>query len=98
MKDTWYYDKDKRLDKKGNRWHFVHRSFFNTAIPYDERPDEWYFRDDARTVFGVLRFEREKDNPFRNYEVMITKIMNDESFRKTLLAPETEKVWSKGWK
>jgi hypothetical protein len=68
------------------------------SLPYEERPDEWYFRDDARTVFGALKFERRKDNPFRNYGVMIGKIMNDPEFRKTLIDPATESVWSKNWK
>ncbi|HKC66338.1 MAG TPA: hypothetical protein VKB86_22030 [Pyrinomonadaceae bacterium] len=96
--DMWSYDRDKHLDKKGKRWHFVHHHFFDKNIPYDELPDEWYFRDDARTVFGLLRFGRRKDNPFRNYETMVNKIMNDEAFRETLLAPATKKVWSKNWK
>lgn len=94
----WHYDKQKRLDKKGNRWHFVHHDWDGLKIPYNEQPDEYYFRDDARTVFGVLRFGRRKDNSFRSYEVMINKIMNDEAFRKTLIAPETKGVWKKNWK
>ena len=99
MKEMWSYDKEKRFDRRGRRWHFVHRSFYDTGdLPYEERPDEWYFRDDERTEFGLLRFERKKDNPFRNYEVMVKKIMNDEAFRKTLLDPRTRGVWNKNWK
>jgi hypothetical protein len=98
MMEMWSYEKQKRFDVKGNRWHFVHRSFYDPGIPYDETPDEYYFRNDARTAFGVLRFERRKDNPYRSYEVMVNKIMNDEEFRQTLLAPETESVWQKSWK
>ena len=98
MMERWNYDKDKRLDNRGHRWHFVHRSFYDPKLPYAETPDEWYFRDDKRRIFGVLRFERRKDNPYRNYETMINKIMNDEAFRKTLLAPKTAQVWNKNWK
>jgi len=94
----WSYEKQKRFDKKGNRWHFVYHDWDGLQIPYEEQPVELYFRNDTRTVFGVLMFERRKDNPYRNYEVMVNKIMNDEAFRKTLLAPETEKVWNKNWK
>jgi hypothetical protein len=98
MREMWTYDKEQRFDRRGRRWHFVHRSFYATAVPFEERPDEWYFRDDARTEFGVLRFERKKDNPFRNYEVMVNKIMNDAAFRNTLLDPRTRRVWNKNWK
>lgn len=94
----WSYEKQRRIDKKGNRWHFVHHYDFEVGLPYDEQPSEFYFRDDARNVFGVLRFERHKDNPYRNYETMVNKIMNNKKFRNTLLAPETRDVWSKSWK
>jgi len=46
----------------------------------------------------MLRFERRKDNPYRNYETMVNKIMNNKKFRNTLVAPETKEVWSKNWK
>lgn len=93
MSDFWSYEKQKRFDSKGRRWHFVRRYFFSNNAPF-----ELYFRNDARTEFGVLRFENAKDNPYRNYEVIVNKLMNNEEFRKTLLAPETEKIWSKNWK
>ncbi len=80
------------------RWHFVSRSVIDPDVPYDERPFELYFRDDDRTQFGLLRFERRKDNPYRNYEVMVTKIMNDSDFRRALLAPRTKSVWRRTWK
>lgn len=67
-------------------------------IPYEERPFEIYFRDDERTVFGVLRFERRKDNPYRDYEMMVNKIMNDADFRNSLVDPETESIWNRNWK
>ena len=48
-----------------------------SEVSYEERPFELYFRDDDRTQFGLLRFDRRKDNPYRNYDTMVTKIMND---------------------
>ena len=50
------------------------------------------------TEFGLLRFERQEDNPYRDYDMMINKIMNDAEYRKTLLIPETEGVWNRNWK
>ena len=94
----WSYEKQRRFDTKGRRWHFVHHDPDGSGLPYEEQPVEFYFRDDERTEFGVLRFERRKDNPYRNYEVMVTKIMNDADFRASLLAPETESVWNRNWK
>jgi hypothetical protein len=94
----WSYQKQKRFDTKGRRWHFVNHYPDSSGLPYDEQPVEFYFRDDERTEFGVLRFERRKDNPYRNYEVMVNKIMNDADFRDSLLDPETEGVWNRNWK
>jgi hypothetical protein len=98
MSEMWSYDKTKRLDKKGKRWRFVQRIIWDKQVSYDEQPFELYFRDDARTEFGLLRFENRKDNPYRDYDLMINKIMNDAEFRKTLLIPETEGVWNRNWK
>ena len=67
----WSYEKQKRHDKKGTRWHFVYHDWNGMNIPYEEQPFEIYFRDDGKTVFGVLRFERRKDNPYRDYEMMV---------------------------
>jgi len=94
----WSYDKAKRFDKKGNRWHFVRRDFDELDVSYEDRPVEIYFRSDDRSTFGVLRFEQGKDNPFRNYETMINKIMNDVHFQESLLAPETKSIWKRNWK
>ena len=94
----WSYDKEKRFDANGKRWHFVRRDIFGDIGTYENQPFELYFRDDERTEFGLLRFERRKDNPYRNYVVMIDKIMNKEDFRKTLLDLETEGVWNRNWK
>ncbi len=96
--ESWSYDKDARLDKKGNRWHFVRRDIVNRQLPYEDQSFEIYFRDDARTEFGVLKFPRRKENPYRDYMTMINKIMNDTEFRKSLLDSETKSVWRRNWK
>lgn len=92
----WSYDKEKRFDKKGNRWHFVMHHI--SATNYEDSPYELYFRNDERTEFGLLRFEKKKDNPYRDYMTVVTKLMNNSEFRKTLLNPETESIWNKNWK
>ena len=97
-KERWSYERKRRCDKRGTRWHFVTRSIYNSTVPYDERPFELYFRNDDRTEFGLLRFERQKDRPYRNYETMVAKIMNDPDFRWSLLDPDTASYWSKNWK
>jgi hypothetical protein len=96
--ESWSYERKQRRDKKGMRWHFVSRWLVDPRVPYEERPFELYFRNDDRTEFGLLRFERRKDNPYRDYKAMVTKIMNDADFRRTLLAPDTAKVWRRTWK
>jgi len=98
MSEFWSYDKLKRLDNDGKRWHFVSRRILGGIGESDNLPYELYFRDEERTEFGLLRFEKSKDNPYRNYEVLITKIMNNAEFRKTLMNPETENIWNKNWK
>src|SRR4051812_30242179 len=98
MEEIWSYDKSKRRDRKGRRWHFVTRLFLDPAVPFEERPYELYFRDDARTEFGLLRFDRQKDSPYRDYETMVNKIMNNPEFRQTLRDPETEAIWQGSWK
>ncbi len=67
-------------------------------IAYDEQPFELYFRNDDRTEFGLLRFERRKDNPYRDYQAMVTKIMNDADFREALRDANTASVWKRAWK
>src|SRR5438445_4553226 len=96
--ETWSYERKRRRDKKGTRWHFVIRWVVDPEIPYEERPFELYFRNDDRTEFGLLRFERRKNNPYRDYEAIVTKIMNDAAFRRPLLDPETASVWRRTWK
>ena len=46
---------------------------------YEEQSFEIYFRNDARTAYGVLKFPKRKDNPYRNYITMI-KTMRTISF------------------
>lgn len=96
--EMWSYDKAKRLDNKGKRWHFVRRYLFDERGSSENQPFELYFRNDERTEFGMLRFERAEDNPYRNYEIMINKIMNNSSFRKTLLSHDTKEFWNRNWK
>ena len=98
VREFWSYDNDARFDRNGNRWHFVRRDESDSAVPYEERPFEIYFRNDTRSEFGVLKFERWKDNPYRDYVTMIARIMNDTEFRKSLLNPETRRVWRRNWK
>jgi hypothetical protein len=52
---------------------------------------------DALTV-AELRFDPRKDNPYRDYDAIVTKIMNDADFRRTPLAPGTAGVWRRTWK
>lgn len=92
--ELWSYYKAKSLDKKGRRWHFVQRYCFGV----EPRPFEMYFRDEERTEFGLLRFENTKDFPYRNSEVAMNKIMNNDPFRRSLLDADTEAVWKKNWK
>ena len=98
VRESWSYDREARFDRQGNRWHFVWRDEFDSVVPYDDRPFELYFRNDNRSEFGVLKFKRRRDNPYRDYVTMITKIMNDTDFRKSLLDPQTKRVWRRNWK
>jgi hypothetical protein len=98
MTEDWSYDKKKRTANDGARWHFVMRSFLDEDTPYDERPYELYFRDDDMTQYGVIRFDRRKDNPYRDYAGLVNKIMNNAQFRAGLLNPETSSVWNRNWK
>ena len=96
MLDLWSYDKVKRIDRNGGHWHFVSHYFF--AETDEDEPREIYLRNDQKTEFGMLRFERIKDNPYRDYVTIVNKIMNNAPFRKSLLNPETASLWKKNWK
>jgi hypothetical protein len=97
MREWWSYDKVKRADWNGTRWHFVMHDI-DDGQAYRERPVEWFFRNDDRTVFGVFRFAHGTDNPYRDYETMIDKIMNKRDFRDSLLDPTTKEIWRRNWK
>ena len=86
MGEMWSYDKSKRFDNKGGRWHFVRHSIWGEKGTSENQPFELYFRNDERTEFGLLRYEREEENPYRDYDMMINKIMNNAEFRKTLFS------------
>ena len=49
----WSYDKAKRFDNKGNRWHFVSCYFY--IKDSDDEPYELYFRDEEKN--GIRFFE-----------------------------------------
>lgn len=96
--DTWSYERKRRCDKTRRRWHFVTHSTFDPAIPHEDQPYELYFRDDDRSEFGVLLFARRKDNPYRDHEAPVAKIMNNPDFRRTLLVPGSAGVWRESWR
>ena len=96
MEQSWSYHRAKTHDRTGVRWHFASRFF--TAVPGEDEPRELYFRNDDNTEFGMLRFERLQDNPYRDSQTIINKIMNNIPFRRTLLDEETASVWKKNWK
>ena len=70
---------------------FHHRYLADRAP--EEQPYALYFRDGERTVFGALRYERVKDNPYRSLATIARKIMEDERFRAGLRDDASEKVW-----
>ena len=98
MSERWLYDKTKRFDHKGKRWHFVRRYIWETNGASKDQPFELYFRNEERTEFGLLRFARREENPYRDYDMMINKIMNNLEFRKSLLHAETQEIWNQNWK
>jgi len=77
MKDFWSYDKKKRFAYDGTRWHFVSHHMWDSSAPIRF---ELFFRADDRSQYGVLRFARGEVNPYRNYDTMVTKIMNNATF------------------
>lgn len=103
MREAWDYDRKRWVDDKGNRWHFAQHHTWESDIEnwYEDRtgdrPYTLYFRDDAKTIFGVVRFQRGRDNPY-HYDKLKHKIMNDPEFRDQFVAPGTKKVWKRSWK
>lgn len=91
--EIWSYQPEKFFDRKGGRWHFMfHHRFLEDRAP-EEQPYILFFRDEERTVFGVLRFERVKDNPYHGLATVTRKIMEDADFRATLLDEDSKSVW-----
>jgi len=103
MREAWDYDRKKWLDEKGNRWHFVERRTWSGGAEVwhedrtGDRSYDLYFRDDARTIFGVIKFPRSSDNPYW-YGKLKEKIMNNADFRKRYVDPATKSIWKKSWK
>ena len=99
MDESFSYDRKRRVDRSGRRWHFVYHGLGGPdSVPYDEQPHELLFRDDARRHFGRIRFERIKNSPYRDYEALIRKILNDPDFRASLADPGSRKLWRRSWK
>ncbi len=69
-----------------------HHRYLDDRAP-DEQPYALYFRNDERTVFGVLRFERSKDNPYSSFATVTRKIIEDAEFRVSLMDEGSKKVW-----
>ena len=61
-------------------------------------PRELYFRNDDETEFGMVRFERIKDFPYRDWDFLMNKILNNIPFRTSHLDADTASVWKKNWK
>lgn len=96
MKDEWTYHRAKLYDKQRVRWHFVTR-YFHVEDGEDE-PREVYFRNDHETEFGMIRFDKVKTFPYRDWDFLKNKILINIPFRQSLLDDETRSVWKKNWK
>lgn len=94
--EEWTYHRTKRYDKKRMRWHFATRYFY--VAEGEDEPREVYFRNDDTTEYGMLRFERLKDNPYRDLDQIVTKIMSNKPFRKSLHTEVAANIWRKDWK
>ena len=93
MNEMWSYDKVQRIGDDGRRWHFVTRYTFE-----GEEPRESYFRDNDRSEYGMIRFDRVKDFPYRDYETFVRKVMNNSEFRSKYLDANTADIWNRNWK
>ena len=94
--DEWTYHRTKKFDRNRMRWHFVTHYFY--VDEGADEPRELYFRNDDETEFGMVRFERIKDFPYRDWEFLMNKIMSNLPFRRPLLDDETRGIWKKNWK
>jgi len=103
MREAWDYDRQKWADEKGKRWHFAQHHTWEADVEHwyedrtGDRPYVLYFRDDARTIFGVVKYPRCRDNPYQ-YDKLRQKIMNDAEFRSKFVDPKTKKIWRRSWK
>lgn len=97
MREHWSYSKEGYKDKTGLRWHFVTCSYFDDEIDYSESPIEIFFRNDDRSYYGSIRFERKKDNPYM-FAKLAQKVMSNQDFREECRSPESKSVWSQNWK
>jgi hypothetical protein len=91
--EMWSYQNKRFYDRKGRRWHFMFHHVWLRGTAVQDQPYALYFRNDERTAFGVLRFEHVKDCPYRNFDTVIRKIMDNDEFRATLLDEESKSVW-----
>jgi len=91
--DTWSPHTKKFHDSAGGRWYFMfHHRYLDDRAP-DEQPYALHFRNDDRTVFGVLRFERACDNPYGDFAAVTRKILDDPNFRASLIDAASHKAW-----
>lgn len=97
MREHWNYSKNDYRDSKGKKWHFVTCSYLDDELDYSEAPIEFYFRNDDRSFYGCIRFERKKDNPY-HFEKLTQKIMNNKEFRELHEKSESKQIWSRNWK
>jgi len=91
--ETWSLHQKKFYDCNGGRWYFLFHHLYLTDREPEEQPYALYFRNEERTVFGVLRFEHSRDNPYISFATVARKIMEDTEFRSSLVDEGSEKVW-----
>jgi len=92
--ETWSPHTKKLYDREGGRWYFIFQHRYLEERAPDEQPYALHFRNEERTVFGVLRFERASDNPHGSFAEVARKIMDDDAFRASLLDAGSQKVWN----
>jgi len=99
MKQHWNYHNKLYKDELGQQWHFVTCDYRDkdSIENYSEAPIEIYFRNDARTYYGSIRFEHRKDNPY-HFDKLTQKVMTNKTFQTICEAPESKSVWNKNWK
>ncbi|MDR3457074.1 MAG: hypothetical protein P4N60_06480 [Verrucomicrobiae bacterium] len=91
--ETWSPHTKKFHDLEGGRWYFMfHHRYLDARAP-DEQPYALHFRNDDRTIFGVLRFERANENPHGDFTAVTRKILDDPEFRASLIDEASRKVW-----